>query len=96
MHESLLNDYGYPLLLIGTFLEGETILILAAVAAHLGYLSLQWVIACAFLGTLCGDQLYFYLGRRHGPALLAPRPVWQSSCQRVSASTRFWKLTRYC
>ena len=84
MLETLLNDYGYPALLVGTFLEGETILILAAVAAHLGYLSLEWVIVCAFLGTLCGDQLYFYLGRRHGPALLEKRPAWKLPSERVS------------
>ena len=65
MLESLLNEYGYPVLLIGTFLEGETILILGGMAAHLDYLSLGWVIACGFLGTLFGDQLYFFLGWRH-------------------------------
>ena len=83
MLESLLNEYGYPVLLIGTFLEGETILILGGMAAHLGYLSLGWVIACGFLGTLFGDQLYFFLGRRHGAGFLARRPAWQARSQRV-------------
>ena len=36
MLESLLPSYGYPVLIIGTFLEGETIMVLAGVAAHLG------------------------------------------------------------
>jgi len=83
MLESLLNTYGYPILLLGTFLEGETILVLGGVAAHLGYLSLGWVIACGFAGTLFGDQLYFYLGRRHGSEFLARRPTWQARSQRV-------------
>ena len=83
MLESLLNEYGYPVLLLGTFLEGETVLILGGVAAHLGYLSLNWVIACGFLGTLFGDQLYFYLGRRHGDGFLARRPAWQARSQRI-------------
>ena len=83
MLESLLNNYGYPILLLGTFLEGETILILGGVAAHLGYLSLGWVIACGFVGTLFGDQLYFYLGRRHGSEFLARRSTWQARSQRV-------------
>jgi membrane protein DedA with SNARE-associated domain len=83
MLESLLTEYGYPILLIGTFLEGETILILGGVAAHIGYLSLKWVIICGFLGTLFGDQIYFYLGRHHGTKFLARHPVWQTRSQRV-------------
>jgi len=83
MLETLLHDYGYPILVLGTFLEGETVMILGGIAAHLGYLSLDWVIGCGFLGTLLGDQLYFYLGRRHGPGLLAWRPSWQTPLQRV-------------
>lgn len=79
----LLTNYGYPVVLAGTFLEGETVLVLGGAAAHLGYLSLDWVIACGFFGTLFGDQLYFYLGRRHGKALLARRPSWQLRAEQV-------------
>lgn len=83
MLESLLANYGYPILIIGTFLEGETIMVLGGFAAHLGYLSLDWVIACGFCGTLIGDQLYFFLGRRHGKSMLAKHPTWQSRADRV-------------
>ena len=75
--------YGYPVLLIGTFLEGETILLLGGLVAHLHYLSLPWVIACGFIGTLFGDQLCFFLGRRHGRRLLAYRTGWQEKADRV-------------
>lgn len=85
-----LQDYGYPVLLVGTFLEGETIMILGGLAAHLGYLSLGWVIACGFCGTVLGDQLWFYLGRRHGKSFLERRPAWQPRAQRV-----FRKLERH-
>ena len=83
MLESLLTAYGYPVLVIGTFLEGETILILGGVSAHLGYLSLVWVIACGFVGTFLGDQLYFFLGRRQGKTWLSRRPSWHSRADRV-------------
>lgn len=83
MLESLLTTYGYPILIIGTFLEGETILVLGGIAAHLGYLSLEWVVVCGFCGTLCGDQLYFFLGRRHGKDFLALHPAWQPRAHRV-------------
>ena len=83
MLESLLSAYGYPVLVIGTFLEGETIMILGGVSAHLGYLSLDRVIICGFSGTFLGDQLFFMLGRRHGKQILARRPSWQAPASRV-------------
>jgi membrane protein DedA with SNARE-associated domain len=36
--ESILDPYGYLAVLVGTFLEGETILVLGGFAAHRGYL----------------------------------------------------------
>jgi membrane protein DedA with SNARE-associated domain len=74
--ETLLQTYGYWAILIGTFAEGETILILGGFAAKLGYLALPWVILSAFIGSLCGDQLFFYLGRAHSQRFLARRPLW--------------------
>lgn len=75
--------YGYPAVFFGTMLEGETVLVLAGFAAHRGHLDLSVVIACAFFGTLLSDQLYFYLGRRHGAAWLARRPGWRERVNRV-------------
>jgi membrane protein DedA with SNARE-associated domain len=90
MLESLLTTYGYPAIILGTFLEGETVMILAGVAAHMGYLSLDWIIFCGFCGTFFGDQLYFFLGRRHGRSMLARRPSWQAPADQV-----FHKLERH-
>jgi membrane protein DedA with SNARE-associated domain len=71
-------------IIVGTFFEGETILVLGGFTAHRGYLALPWVIASAFLGSLCGDQLFFYLGRRHGDALLARRPSWRTRVEKAT------------
>jgi len=90
MLESLLSHYGYPILIIGTFLEGETVMVLGGLSARLGYLSLDRVIACGFCGALLGDQLGFFLGRRHGKALLARHPAWQARTEGV-----FDKLEQY-
>ena len=76
MLQSLLAEYGYLAVLLGAFLEGETILVLGGLAAKLGYLELPWVMVCAFVGGFCGDQLYFFIGRYHGKALLARHPHW--------------------
>jgi membrane protein DedA with SNARE-associated domain len=81
----IIGSYGYFALLAGTFLEGETMLILAGFAAHLGYLYLPWVILIAFIGTLSGDQLFFYLGRRHSGFVLDKHPAWQSRLDRVQS-----------
>ena len=81
--QSMIENYGYAAILIGTFLEGETILVLAGMAVHQGYLVLTWVIVAAFLGSLCGDQLFFYLGRKHSQAVLSRRPAWKEKAEKV-------------
>lgn len=80
---SLIQHYGYLAILAGSLLEGETILVLGGLAAHLGYLELPWVIACAFAGSSIGDQLYFLLGRFRGQSLLDAHPKWQRKVDRA-------------
>ena len=81
--EHLIMQYGYAALFIGVFLEGETILILAGIAAHVGDLSLTRVMLIAFAGSLAGDQLFFFLGRVKGKAFLRKRPGWEAKVKRV-------------
>lgn len=81
--DNIINSYGYAFILLGTFLEGETVLILGGVAAKMGFLKLQWVVGTAFIGTVCGDQLFYYLGRYFGARLLAKKPKWQAKTERV-------------
>jgi membrane protein DedA with SNARE-associated domain len=75
--ESFIDTYGYLAVLVGTLLEGETILVLGGFAAHRGYLHLPWVMLAAFIGSLLGDQFFFFLGRWHSQAVLARRPSWK-------------------
>ncbi len=81
--ELLIENYGYLAIFILTFLEGETIVILAGVAAHLGLLELQWVILSALAGSFGGDQLYYYLGRHWGPKIIAKRLSWKEGAEKV-------------
>jgi membrane protein DedA with SNARE-associated domain len=81
--DSLLGTYGYWAVLVGTFLEGETILVLGGVLARMGYLHLPGVILCAFIGSLCSDQLFFYLGRSRSRKILAKRPSWKLRIDKV-------------
>jgi membrane protein DedA with SNARE-associated domain len=72
--QQVLKDYlelhGYWVLFIGTFLEGEAILLLAGFLAFEGYLNVFGVISTAWAGSFVGDQFYFYLGRYKGRGLL--------------------------
>lgn len=81
--QSLVENYGYLAVFVGTFLEGETILLLAGFAAHRGYLDLTLVILIAFFGSFIGDQFYFHLGRRHGRGILARFPRLQPRAEKV-------------
>jgi membrane protein DedA with SNARE-associated domain len=80
----LLDRYGYVAVVIGTFFEGETILIMAGFAAHQGYLHLPGVMLAALVGSLAGDQLAFYVGRSHGQRLVARFPRLQVGVQHAS------------
>ena len=77
MLQHFLNDFGYLALFLGTFFEGETILVLAGFLAFRGYMDIKLVMLVAFFGSYAGDQLWYFLGRRHGRKLLARRPRWQ-------------------
>lgn len=80
--EELIMEYGYLAVFIGTFLEGETILIVAGFAAYEGYLELPLVIMAAFFGSLFGDQLYFFLGRFKGCSILDRFESWKPRVER--------------
>jgi membrane protein DedA with SNARE-associated domain len=73
----------YAILLVWTFLEGETIVIIAGIAAQDGSPRLHLVILASFCGSLCSDQLMFFLGRLKGKAFVANRPVWKARAEKV-------------
>lgn len=61
--EHLIAVYGYVVITVGTFFEGETILLIGAFLAHQKYLNIRMVILAAFAGSFAGDQLYYFIGR---------------------------------
>ena len=81
----LIQQYGYAAVFVGSVLEGETLLALAGVAAHRGYLSLHWVIAVAAVGAFLGDQLCFLIGRRFGHRMRVRWPRLELSMARADA-----------
>ncbi|HXX80407.1 MAG TPA: DedA family protein [Thermodesulfovibrionales bacterium] len=81
--EYLIRTYGYAALLIGTFFEGETILIIGGLTAHLGYLQLPLVMVVAFIGSFSGDQVFFFIGRMRGKELIARHPRWCARIEKI-------------
>ena len=87
---ALIQQYGYAAVFVGSVLEGETMLVLAGLAAHRGYLSLQWVMAVAVAGAFLGDLICFLTGRFLGAA------CWHAgrgSSRRLRAPTRCSRAT---
>jgi len=76
----LANNYGslvYLVILIWTFLEGETVVLVTGALISGGTVNLHvWTLALvAFVGSFSGDQAWFYIGRRYGTPLLSRWPT---------------------
>lgn len=66
----LIQTYGYAAVALGSFLEGEAVLLAGSLAAYHGHLDLPVVMAIAAIGSFFGDLPYFFAGRRYGPRML--------------------------
>jgi len=80
---ALVQAHGYWVLAVGCLLEGETVLLMAGFAAHMGLLNPWVVVAVASASGFAGDQVFFWLGRRHGALLLARFPALARRSARV-------------
>lgn len=86
--EVLIAEYGYLAILIGMFIEGETVLLLGGLAARLGYLDLRWVLATAGGSAVLSDQVFFHLGRFRGAWALDRFPWLRTRADRILVNVR--------
>jgi len=84
--EWFIQTYGYWAILLGTFLEGEMVLIIAGILASQEYLQLHWILGAALIGSLLGDQLFFFVGRNRRLRYIAKK--------RLNFSRRLHKVQR--
>jgi len=87
----LVVEYGawiYAGVFVWTFFEGETFVIFMGMAAHQGMLHWGYIFGLAWAGSFAGDQFYFWIGRRYGPALLARFPRWRPGVETALAMLR--------
>jgi membrane protein DedA with SNARE-associated domain len=82
---ALVLKYGYAAAFVGVLLEGESVLALAGIAAHRGYLDLSTLFMVGSSAAVLTDNLFFALGRALGPRVLANFPRWAPSIGRVQA-----------
>lgn len=62
---TLISQYGYAALVIGSLAEGETVTLLGGVAAHQGLLKFPLVVLSVAFGGMIGDQVLYLCGRRN-------------------------------
>jgi len=86
----LIDTYGYWAVFVGSFLEGETILALAGLAAYRDYLDFRWVVLVALCAGFLGDQFYFFLGRYRGAQMLQKHPNWQARAAKFDQLLARW------
>lgn len=86
----LIQQYGYVAVALGALLEGETVLILAAAGAHLGFLKLPAVVSVAAVAAFVGDNVYFFAGRFYGPRLMQRFPSLAKAVPRVDRFVGRW------
>jgi membrane protein DedA with SNARE-associated domain len=87
-----MSELGYAALFIGTLLEGETIVFLAGLAAHHGYLWFPAVVAVSVVGGFLSDQILFHVGRRYGKRVYARFPGLAVKVPRVQALLLRWDV----
>jgi len=75
--QQFVEQYGYWAVFIWTFIEGETVFIVAAALAAAGLLEPWKVIIVAACGAFIGHIFFFLLGRWRGKAIIAAIPTLQ-------------------
>lgn len=83
--EHIITQFGYPALVVGLLVEGETVLVLGSFMAHRGYLNLAAVILLGAVVSFASDQFFFWMGRTKGSQFLEGRPAWKLPVEKATA-----------
>jgi membrane protein DedA with SNARE-associated domain len=89
--EQLVQQYGYVIILAGSMVEGQPVMLFGGFAAHRGELQLvPWVILAGAAGNFLSLQAWFLAGRWFGRPMVERRPHWSARIDKVQG----W-LARY-
>lgn len=85
--EEFLDKYGYFALLIGTFFEGETAILVASSLSHTGLFEIPYTVLFGFAGSFISDWIYYLIGRLNGKYFIEHRPKLK---KRIEPVTKFF------
>jgi membrane protein DedA with SNARE-associated domain len=80
--ELLLHKFGYLAIFLGTFFEGETVLVLSGFFASRRHLSILIVVLVAASGAFVGHLFWFWLGRTQGARIVHHFPKLEKHMDR--------------
>jgi len=87
---NFIENWGYLAVLLGSMVEGESVILTASFLAAQGYLSISKVMIIAFLGTLFADQGLFFVGHRFGASFLERFPRLNKTANRAFSLLQKW------
>jgi len=77
------GDLFYLITFAWTALEGETFVIFAGLAAQHKVVNVGLLFVASWLGSFCGDQVMFTVGRLFGTRILDHLPKWKPGAERA-------------
>lgn len=89
---TFVENWGYVAVLLGSMIEGESVILTASFFAYKGILSLPKVMIIAFLGTLFADQALYFVGRHYGPNILKKKPGLQEKADKAFRLLHRWDI----
>lgn len=96
MNTDTITQFGPAAIILGTFLEGETVLLLAGAGLAMGLFDFWTVVFSALAGSLIGDQCFFWLGRMGGAGWLTRHPRFGVRVRRAMAMLNRHRLPMLC
>lgn len=82
--ESLIAVYGCPVVFIGTFLEGESVILVGGLLALNGYIGYPELAFAAVSGAFAGDMVFFLLGQRSERLPWGRGKRWRRAVERAN------------
>jgi membrane protein DedA with SNARE-associated domain len=89
--EEFLYNYGYLALSIGTFLEGETAILVASSLVHSGFFKGPYTVVFGFFGSFVSDWLYYIIGKLNGKYFIEKRPALK---EKLKPTQKFFRTHR--
>ncbi len=82
--DDLLANCGYIASFVGTFLEGELLLLTSVLASKMGYFNFFGGLAAAFAGAYSRDWLTFILAKKKGKQLIKNKPKLEAKLSKAN------------